>query len=447
MSHRVLVTGLMPDTTHDALRDFFSRTGNVEAVEQTANGTEAYITFSDRDSVDMTIGTLNGVEFRDGVPVTVAAAPPLSLPITNELNQNATALAGDSKNSERYALREYYRSSREERLREGRYSTNGRSIPQASLPAYHTGGSIKDLRDMYKVCVTKLSPQTMEDDLRVFFSKSISDQGYINDLYLDHRRNYAFVGFSTAEAMEAALKESGTWLKGQLITIERKRILNRANRVVILGLPSDCTEGAVRIFFSGCGEMSDLHLDPTRGMAFANFTEPSAVMAAVAKTGEEMGGSVLTIQHREFKTCFHCNQDGHVASHCPTKGNGTVPVCHKCGKGGHKARSCDSRPPMGPYGEEKKRRRLDNETHNRYRLREDRGELDFRDHHHRRRHLRSRSRSRSRSHSRDRSYRRRHQQRRSSQSRSRSRSRSPHSHRHQRRSNRSRSPVRSSHRH
>lgn len=160
--------------------------------------------------------------------------------------------------------------------------------------------------DAFKVMVKNLNGSTTEDDVRQFFAPC----GEIVDLFYrnNDRGAFAFVGFTSDEALGAALKLSGEELGGSTIEVSRKgdrpaRVNNDANKVFLSNLTDNTTEDDVRNFFADCGEINDLcvrHND--RGaFAFVGFTTAEGSNAALNMAGQELNGSVVGVRVKEAR--------------------------------------------------------------------------------------------------------------------------------------------------
>nr|CCC89520.1 putative RNA-binding protein [Trypanosoma congolense IL3000] len=386
--HVIRVKGLREGTTEEAVRDFFSRLGEVLACD--INGTEAKISFQNDEDFNEALN-MNNEQFDDGVTITVE-------PFENVSEPQEEAFENDGGVDKR---------------------TNEASVVD----------SRKRFCEENKVAVRHLPDDVTEDQLRELFR----GVGEIVDFFLEPRRRYAFVGFENSESVDVALKLSGKEMNGVAIEVERKRTGNRENilesKVVVKNIPYGATEESVRRFFASVGEPVDIFIHDKKQFAFVGFADEKSCLAAIDMNGFDFDGQRVQIERRQKQRCYKCNREGHVALQCHMQEQ----TCRNCGRAGHMARDCRMTPRsydrrVGPhngggynFAHMNNDRRGDFGRRGAYNDRRGGGDYD-----------RRRPRSRSRSGS----YERRHRRR----SRSRSRSRSPK--RFARERDRSRSPSR-----
>nr|AAA63801.1 tbRRM1 [Trypanosoma brucei brucei] len=396
------VAGLADGTADDAVREFFTRFG--EVTECVVAGTEATVSYKNQDDYAEAL-RMDGCEFDVGVTLKVEAVEKT----TEDVPQADGAGAGSAEDAA------------------GEVSNGANRDGLSDTGNTEESNKQKRFRDDYKVAVRHLPDDATEQQLRNMFQSA----GTILDFFLEPRRRYAFVGFDSREAVEAALKMTGTELNGTIINVELKRTVSRESqlemKVVVKNLPPDVTENSIRNFFAAVGEPVDIFIHERKMFAFVGFADESACAAAIQMDGTEMDGHRVQIERRQRQRCFKCNKEGHVATQCRGE-----PTCRTCGRPGHMARDCRMQPGsydrnrggnmgamgrmghappggyyMGPMGGD---RRGDVGRRPPYNDRRVGGEYD-----------RRRPRSRSRSPS----YERRHRRRSRSRSRSRTRSRSP----------------------
>jgi RNA recognition motif-containing protein len=396
-SNTVYVTGLPSSATQDDIMDFFTRIGNVaEVVMPAADSAAPVAVVFDKPEDAASAVSITGSDFQEDIPIHISA-------------HGAPETTASTAASERAADEQ-----------EATASADGEGAA-----AERAGGRRAHRDDPHditnKVVVSNLAPFTERKMLRDVFGAC----GEIDDFVLMARRHMAFVGFTTAEAFEKALQLDGTVVNGARVKVERRHGSsfgtnaegggrrnggdkpNSAanpplipNRIVVRNVPADVNKEGLRAFFAAdCGAPTDIYVKPESGIAFLAFNTGVEADKAIAKSGQEYGGSVIQIERRQVLVCRRCGKEGHKGANC------RQPYCSECRMVGHSTRECPRR--RGGRGGDRRRRRssssLSSASSDRdRRRRRHRSDSSDRDHR-RRRHSRSRSPPRRRRHSRSRS--------------------------------------------
>lgn len=406
----VYVTGMPTSATEDDIFDFFTRIGNVAEVHmpsaehQPASGAAAAVeVVFDKPEDAVSAVSISGSDFQEDIPIYISAVAPTAAS-TEKPPGHATTTAADADGD-----------------------SNGKTVataasaePGAALLMRRSADAEKTSKN--KVVISSIYPHTTRAQLREVFSPC----GAICDFHLIPTRHMAFVGYTTEEAYEKALKLDGTMVNGNPVAVRpcpprddapapasRRDAMRRGNegtttsapnrrqldvRVVVHGVPSDVTKEALRAFFSpDCGPLTDVFIKPEIGVAFVAFTSAENAKRAISKSGEMLMGTRVKIEQRLPLICRRCDKEGHVAAQCKERSHGSR---HRSNERRRRRRSSSS-----SSGRDRRRRRrsdsLDRDRRRSDSLDRDRHRSDSLDRdRHRRRHSRSRSPPRRRRYSR-----------------------------------------------
>ncbi|KAG5501560.1 hypothetical protein JKF63_03390 [Porcisia hertigi] len=330
----VYVTGMPTSVTEEDIFDFFARIGNVAEVhmpsteQQTASGTAPAVeVVFDKPEDAVSAVSISGSDFQEDTPIFISAVAP-SATASGESVDPATPAAGDAVNNGSGNAA----------------AAEASAAPGAGLPARRSAEAEKTSKN--KVVVTSIYPHTTRAQLRDVFASC----GTICDFHLIPNRHMAFVGYTTGEAYEKALKLDGVNVNGGSIVVRscpprddapapRRDAARRDNegagtpgpsrrsldvRVVVHGVPSDVTKEALRAFFSpDCGPLVDVFLKPEIGVAFVAFTTAENAKRAIAKSGEIFMGTRVKVEQRLPLICRRCDKEGHVAMQCKDHSRGS----------------------------------------------------------------------------------------------------------------------------
>ncbi|KAG5475706.1 hypothetical protein LSCM4_04290 [Leishmania orientalis] len=328
----VYVTGMPASATEDDIFDFFTRIGNVAEVhlpsteQQLASGAAAAVeVVFDKPEDAVSAVSISGSDFQEDIPIHISAVAPTTAAM-REPAALATTTAADAVGD-----------------------TNGNAAaaaaaatpvePGAGLPARRLVEAERTSKN--KIVVSSVYPHTTRAQLRDVFSPC----GVICDFRLIPTRHMAFVGYTTEEAYEKALKLDGAIVNGNPVVVRpcpprdeaqapasRRDVSRRGNegagapapsrrplevRVVVHGVPSDVTKEALRAFFSpDCGPLVDVFIKPEIGVAFVAFTSAENAKRAISKSGEMFMGTRVKVEQRLPLICRRCDKEGHVAAQC-----------------------------------------------------------------------------------------------------------------------------------
>ncbi|GET89864.1 RNA-binding protein, putative [Leishmania tarentolae] len=324
----VYVTGMPTSVTEDDIFDFFTRIGNVAEVHmpsagsQTTSGATAVVeVVFDKPEDAISAVSISGSDFQEDTPIYISAVAPTAAAAEKPTDQTTTAADAGSD-----------------------FNGNGGAAaasaePGAGLPMRRSADAERTSKN--KVVVSSIYPHTTRAQLREIFSPC----GTICDFHLIPTRHMAFVGYTTGEAYEKALKLDGAMVNGNPVVVRscpsredgaapasRRDVSRRVTegttasspnrrqldvRVVVHGVPSDVTKEALRAFFSpDCGPLTDVFLKPEIGVAFVAFTSAENAKRAIRKSGEMFMGTRVKIEQRLPLICRRCDKEGHVAAQC-----------------------------------------------------------------------------------------------------------------------------------
>ncbi|TPP47441.1 RNA recognition motif family protein [Leishmania donovani] len=282
----VYVTGMPTSATEDDIFDFFTRIGNVAEVHmpsaehQPASGAAAAVeVVFDKPEDAVSAVSISGSDFQEDIPIYISAVAPTAA-ATEKPAGNATTTAanagGDSNGNAAAAA--------------------ASAEPGAGLLMRRSADAERTSKN--KVVISSIYPHTTRAQLREVFSPC----GAICDFHLIPTRHMAFVGYTTEEACEKALKLDGAMVNGNPLDV----------RVVVHGVPSDVTKEALRAFFSpDCGPLTDVFIKPEIGVAFVAFTSAENAKRAISKSGEMLMGTRVRIEQRLPLICRRCDKEGH----------------------------------------------------------------------------------------------------------------------------------------
>ncbi|RNF19303.1 putative RNA-binding protein [Trypanosoma cruzi] len=310
MSYTIQVRGLPEDTREDAVRDFFSRVGDVTHCTLERNA--ATLSFENEEDFNEALN-MDGMEFENGAFIQVE----------KKRHENDSYHGRSDNNMD---------DNQKNGATDGERGGDGRDASPRD--------NRKRFREEFKVAVRNIAENTTEQQLRELFEPL----GTIADLFLEPRRRYAFVGFDNTDSLEAALQMTGRELNGVAIEVEKKRTGPRENvlptKVVVKGMPPNTNEDELRAFFLSAGEPVDVFIHEKKHFAFVGFPNEETCVAALRLHGTELNGSRVDVERRQRQRCFKCDREGHVALQC----RAVEPYCRNCGRNGHLSRDCRSGP-------------------------------------------------------------------------------------------------------
>ena len=158
--------------------------------------------------------------------------------------------------------------------------------------------------DEQKICIRNFPAGVTEDEVKDFFSSC----GPVIDIYLKDNGadTFGFVGFESRESQQQAMGFDGREMNGNTIKIEAKRIQGERGprdsrdqyKVFVGGLNEDVTDEEIRSYFEkNVGPVNDFYRSARSGVfAFLGFTCEADKVAAIGKTGENLGGCTLRIE-------------------------------------------------------------------------------------------------------------------------------------------------------
>ncbi|CAM6055876.1 unnamed protein product [Sphagnum tenellum] len=215
--------------------------------------------------------------------------------------------------------------------------------------------------DLKKVVVGGMPYYSTEDDIRDFFSEcgTIEELDCMTFPDTGKFRGIGFITFKTEAAAERALALNGADMGGRFLKIElckvkpkaesEKQVHHEAPKKVqgctsayIGNLAWDVTEADLRKFFKKCKiDAIRFALDKDsgefRGFGHIDFADDESLEAAVKLDQQLVCGRPLKIAYsvpkrnqrdrsteqldctKQPKTCFTCNEPGHMSYNCPKK--------------------------------------------------------------------------------------------------------------------------------
>ena len=167
----------------------------------------------------------------------------------------------------------------------------------------------------FEVFIGNLSWGATEDDIRRHF-ETCGHTVRVKVLTSPDGRSkgIAFVGFENAEAVEAALKLTGSEFMGRQLKVNKagerpaRREARPETNVVFVGNVSyNCTEDDIRAMFTPCGDIKTIRLAKgedgrPKGFAHIEFEDPAAAGAAVALNGSELKERKVRVDFAEQKS-------------------------------------------------------------------------------------------------------------------------------------------------
>ncbi|KAG5501097.1 hypothetical protein GH5_04691 [Leishmania sp. Ghana 2012 LV757] len=201
----VYVTGMPASATEDDIFDFFTRIGNVAEVhlpskeQQLASGAAAAVeVVFDKPEDAVSAVSISGSDFQEDIPIHISAVAPTTAAM-REPAALATTTAADAVGD-----------------------TNGNAAAAAAAAPVEPGAGLPARRlveaertSKNKIVVSSVYPHTTRAQLRDVFSPC----GVICDFRLIPTRHMAFVGYTTEEAYEKALKLDGAIVNGNPVVV------------------------------------------------------------------------------------------------------------------------------------------------------------------------------------------------------------------------------------
>lgn len=166
-------------------------------------------------------------------------------------------------------------------------------------------------KSICKVFIGGLSPLTTSEDLRKYFSKfgRVEEVTVMREKETGRSRCFAFMTFSSQNALEKVLKSSQHWLQGRTIEVKKAipkgEVKTRSRKLFIGGIPPSVTSESLRVTFEKYGKLLDAHVmtdhvrGRPRGFGFVTFESDEAVDLVLAESQHELGGKVVDVKKAE----------------------------------------------------------------------------------------------------------------------------------------------------
>jgi len=155
------------------------------------------------------------------------------------------------------------------------------------------------------LCLKNLGEAT-EADVRKFLKGcSLQAVRLVYDRSTGASRGIAFVDFTASEEVDKAMKKNGSELKGQAIEMRYEAPRSRPRpdgcmAVAVKKLSAEATQEDIRKLFNGLESLSDARVICDKdqaciGLAFAEFTDPADVEAAIRRDGMAVRGRTVFV--------------------------------------------------------------------------------------------------------------------------------------------------------